>query len=139
MLVNISLYYYLPLMSFATLSGRNYYPLSPEIGDSRNTFQAPPSAKEWTSQEQKGSKLFTPLGAFSAGSPHPVNGRLLPANPDLFNCERAVGDILTQGRIYRSITETNDSSYNPKQFLRRQHEGSSYRSWHIRTFNGILP
>jgi hypothetical protein len=97
------------LMSFALPHfkwKRKYYPLSPAFaGDSRNTFKSPPSTKKWTSQEQRKTKLTvlerTPL----AGSPHPtltgnaltqtlpMSGRLLPANPDLFSCERPVIDL----------------------------------------------
>ena len=108
MIVNIS-FCNLPLMSFAPPHfkwKRKYYPLSPAFaGDSRNTFKSPPSTKKWTSQEQRKTKLTvlerTPL----AGSPHPtltgnaltqtlpMSGRLLPANPDLFSCERPVIDL----------------------------------------------
>jgi len=102
MLVNLS-FCYLPLMSFATLSGRNYYPLSSHCWeDSRNTFCAPPSTKEWTSQEQRGAKLLVLERTFFAGSPHPTplpkhrGGRLLPANPDLFSCKRPIENILAQ-------------------------------------------
>ena len=100
MLANIS-FYNLPLMSFATLLGRNYYPLSSTLaGDSRNTFQTPPSTKKWTSQEQGEVKSTVLERTLSAGSPHPTplhscrSGRLLPANPDLFSCKRSISDIL---------------------------------------------
>jgi hypothetical protein len=116
MIVNIS-FYNLPLMSFALPLlkwKRNYYPLSPAFaGDSRNTFQAPPPTKEWASQEQRGVKLTVLERTLLAGSPHPtptgnvspVSGRLLPANPDLFNCERTINGFGKNSNKYSRKTE----------------------------------
>ena len=108
MIVNIS-FCNLPLMSFAPPHfkwKRKYYPLSPAFaGDSRNTFKSPPSTKKWTSQEQREIESTVLERTLLAGSPHPtltgnaltqtlpMSGRLLPANPDLFSCERPVIDL----------------------------------------------
>ena len=107
-MVNIS-FCNLPLMSFAPPLfkwKRKYYPLSPAFaGDSRNTFKSPPSTKKWTSQEQREIESTVLERTLLAGSPHPtltgnaltqtlpMSGRLLPANPDLFSCERPVIDL----------------------------------------------
>jgi hypothetical protein len=106
MMVNID-FCNLPLMSFALPLfkwKRKYYPLSPAFaGDSRNTFKSPPSTKKWTSQEQREIESTVLERTLLAGSPHPtltgnaltlpMSGRLLPANPDLFSCERPVIDL----------------------------------------------